>query len=67
MRCNICKYAQDYIGEGSGYYEEDSCTLCYLTSEEEQTDNAYGIGCKFNQRTLDKRYKEHLKEIQHLY
>jgi hypothetical protein len=67
MRCNICKYAQDYVGEGSGYYEEDSCTLCFLTCEEEQTENDYGIGCKFNQRTLDKRYKEHQEEIKHLY
>lgn len=57
MRCNICKYAQSYIGEGSAYYEEDSCTLCYLTNEDEQTENKYGIGCKFNQRTLDKRDK----------
>lgn len=58
MRCNVCKYRQDYVGEGSGYYEEDSCTLCWLTNEDEQTENQYGIGCKFNQRTLDKRNKE---------
>ena len=32
MRCNVCKYAQD------------SCTLCFLTCEEEQTGNNYGIG-----------------------
>lgn len=55
MRCSSCKYAQSYIGEGSGYYEEDSCTLCYLTNDDEQTENQYGIGCKFNQKTLDKR------------
>lgn len=58
MRCNVCKYAQSYIGEGSGYLEEDSCTLCWLTNEEEQTENRYGIGCKFNQKTLDKRNKK---------
>lgn len=57
MRCNVCKYEQGYIGEGSAYYEEDSCTLCNLTNEDEQTENRYGIGCKFNQKTLDKRYK----------
>lgn len=57
MRCNVCKYAQSYMGEGFGYYEEDSCTLCYLTTEAEQTENAYGIGCKFNQETLDNRYR----------
>lgn len=57
MRCNICKYAQSYIGEGSAYYEEDSCTLCVLTNEDEHTENRYGIGCKFNQKTLDKRYR----------
>ena len=58
MRCNVCKYAQFYIGEGSDYYEEDSCTLCWLTNEDEQTENQYGIGCIFNQRTLDKRNKD---------
>lgn len=58
MRCSCCKYAQSYVGEGSGYYEEDSCTLCSLTNENEQTENRYGIGCKFNYRTLDKRNKE---------
>ena len=57
MRCNVCKYEKSYTGEGSGYYEEDSCTLCNLTNEHEQTENRNGIGCKFNQRTLDKRYK----------
>lgn len=64
MRCSFCKYARSYVGEGSGYYEEDSCTLCSLTDEEEQTENRYGIGCIFNQRTLDKRnrqLKEYLK------
>ena len=59
MRCCCCKYRQDYIGEGSAYYEEDSCTLCYLTNEDEQTENIKGeIGCKFNQKTLDKRYRQ---------
>ena len=59
MRCNVCKYRQDYVGEGSGYYEEDSYTLCWLTNESEQTENRYGeIGCIFNQRTLDKRNRE---------
>lgn len=65
MRCSVCKYARSYVGEGSGYYEEDSCTLCALTSEEEQTENAYGIGCIFNQKTLDKRNRqltEYLKD-----
>lgn len=57
MRCSICKYAQHYTGEGSSYYEEDSCTLCKLTSKDEQTENRYGIGCKFNQKTLDRRYR----------
>ena len=57
MRCNVCKYRQDYVGEGSGYYEEDSCSLCWLTTEKEQTENKFGIGCKFNYRTLDRRYK----------
>lgn len=64
MRCNICKYAQSYVGEGSGYYEEDSCTLCWLTDEREQTENKYGIGCIFNQRTLDKRQRDLNKEFQ---
>lgn len=50
MRCSTCKYTQFYMGEGSAYYEEDSCTLCYLTNEDEQTENQYGIGCKFNQK-----------------
>ena len=58
MRCSVCKYRQDYIGEGSGYYEEDSCSLCWLTEEKEQTENRFGIGCKFNYKTLDKRYKD---------
>lgn len=59
MRCIVCKYAHDYIGEGSAYYEEDSCTLCDLTDEKEQTEDKYGnIGCLFNQRTLDKRKRE---------
>lgn len=62
MRCNVCKYRQDYVGEGSGYYEEDSCTLCILTNDSEQTENKQGeIGCLFNQKTLDKRYKEWIK------
>ena len=64
MRCNICKYVQSYVGEGSGYYEEDSCTLCWLTDESEQTENRYGIGCIFNQRTLDKRRRDLNKEFQ---
>lgn len=58
MRCSVCKYRQDYVGEGSGYYEEDSCTLCWLTNEDEQTENQYGIGCKFNSKTLDKRKRD---------
>lgn len=59
MRCDICKYRQSYIGEDSAYYEEDSCSLCFLTNESEQTENKYGeIGCLFNRQTLDKRYKE---------
>ena len=58
MRCSCCKYRQDYVGEGSGYYEEDSCTLCWLTTEEEQTENRFGIGCKFNYRVLDKRFRD---------
>lgn len=59
MRCNVCKYKQSYVGEGSGYYEEDSCTLCFLTNENEQTEDRYGnIGCLFNQRTLDKRNRQ---------
>jgi hypothetical protein len=63
MRCNICKYATSYVGEGSAYFEEDSCTLCWLTDESEQTENRYGeIGCIFNQRTLDKRRRELDKE-----
>ena len=45
------------MGEGSGYLEEDSCTLCWLTTEEEQTENKHGIGCIYNQKTLDKRFK----------
>lgn len=57
LRCSSCKYRQSYVGEGSGYFEEDSCTLCYLTNEDEQTENIYGIGCIFNQKTLDKRYR----------
>ena len=57
MRCSSCKYRQSYIGEGSGYFEEDSCTLCWLTTEEEQTENKHGIGCIYNQKTLDKRFK----------
>jgi len=64
MRCNVCKYQQSYIGEGSAYYEEDSCTLCFLTDESEQTENKYGIGCIHNQRTLDSRYKV-MKECNH--
>lgn len=58
MRCSVCKYRQNYVGEGSAYFEEDSCTLCWLTNEDEQTENQYGIGCKFNRRTLDKRHRE---------
>ena len=58
MRCSICKYAQSYVGEGSGYYEEDSCTLCWLTNEDEQTYNDYGGGCKFNRKTIEKRRRE---------
>lgn len=59
MRCNVCKYRQSYVGEGSGYFEEDSCTLCWLTNESEHTEDRYGnIGCLFNQRTLDKRKRE---------
>lgn len=59
MRCMVCKYKQSYVGEGSGYYEEDSCTLCFLTNENEQTEDRYGnIGCLFNQRTLDKRNRQ---------
>lgn len=65
MRCSICKYAQSYVGEGSGYYEEDSCTLCWLTNEDEQTENRNGIGCIFNYRTLDKRNKLLEKELMH--
>ena len=42
MRCNICKYAQSYIGEGSAYYEEDSCFLGWLSDESGQTENKYG-------------------------
>lgn len=57
MRCSVCEYKQSYVGEGSGYLEEDSCTLCWLTNEEEQTENNRGIGCIFNQKTLDKRQK----------
>lgn len=67
MRCNVCKYASSYVGEGSGYYEEDSCTLCALTSEEEQTENAYGIGCVFNQKTLDKRNKQLMENYKNGY
>lgn len=64
MRCNVCKYAQSYIGEGSAYFEEDSGTLCWLTSGDEQTEDRYGnIGCKYNQRTLDKRYREAMESI----
>lgn len=64
MRCFNCKYEQQYVGEGSGYYEEDSCSLCMLTTEEEQTEDRHGnIGCLFNQRTLDKRYRELGKEL----
>ena len=55
MRCNCCEYAQYYVGEGSGYYEEDTCTLCSLTNEDEQTENKQGLGCIFNKRTLNKR------------
>lgn len=56
MRCFCCEYRQDYIGEGSAYFEEDSCSLCYLTNEHEQTENRNGeIGCVFNKKTLDKR------------
>ena len=51
------------MGEGSAYYEEDSCTLCYLTNEDEQTENQYEIGCKFNRKTLDKR-KRLLQEVE---
>lgn len=57
MRCSSCKYRQSYVGEGSGYFEEDSCTLCWLTTEEQQTENKHGIGCIYNQKTLDKRFK----------
>lgn len=58
MRCNVCKYKQGYAGEGSSYYEEDSCTLCFLTDYSEQTENSKGeIGCRLNQRTLDYRYR----------
>lgn len=59
MRCNVCKYAQNYIGEGSSYYEEDTGTLCILTIEDEQTENKNGIGCICNQKTLDKRYRQY--------
>lgn len=41
MRCNVCKYKQGYAGEGSSYYEEDSCTLCFLTDYSEQTEKDY--------------------------
>lgn len=62
MRCNICKYKQSYVGEDSGYLEEDSCTLCWITNRDEHTEDRYGnIGCKFNQKTLDKRYRDYLK------
>ena len=35
-----------------------------LTTDEGQTEDRYGnIGCLFNQRTLDKRYRELSKEL----
>lgn len=46
MRCDICKYAKN-----------DCCTLDYIIKEEEQFENDEGLGCKYNQRTLDKKMK----------
>nr|DAY46040.1 MAG TPA: hypothetical protein [Caudoviricetes sp.] len=59
MRCHNCKYKQPVM-----CIEDDYCTTCWLTSEDEQTENKYGIGCIFNQKTLDKRHKEILKGIE---
>jgi hypothetical protein len=47
MRCELCKFAKSFSKE----------TSCYLIKEEEQTENDWGMGCKYNQRTLDKKMK----------
>lgn len=59
MRCIFCNYAQQVYN-----CDDDTCSVCWLTSEEEQTENKYGqIGCLYNQKTLDKRNREVLQGI----
>ena len=56
MRCCNCPYAQPIYEYNC---DELPCEVCGLVADKEITENRNGeMGCLFNKRTLDKRYRK---------